>query len=262
MRDYRDAKAMAQTLRQAFKEKSVSLTHSESLELIATVLGVADWNTLSAAINASPKAAVPAVQTITRPVLPLRDLVLFPGMTSPIFAMRLKSLAAIEQAIAGDKEIFFVTQRRAADDDPGPDDLYALGVVAKAIEVAKLPDGSIKMMVHGVRRARARRFDSEGSCLVAELAAVGREGAAREEATTVSRELLRRFEAHANINLEAPPQALMLLPHLHDGGAIADMIAQYLSLTVEQRQQILEEADVIKRMQMILAIMAPNRQAA
>jgi uncharacterized protein len=262
MRDYRDAKAMALTLRQALKDKSVSLTHSESLELIAAVLGVADWNTLSAAINASPKAAAPAVQTVTRPVLPLRDLVLFPGMTSPIFAMRLKSLAAIEQAIAGDKEIFFVTQRRAADDDPGPDDLYALGVVAKAIEVSKLPDGSIKMMVHGVRRARAKRFDSQGACLVAELAAVEREGAAREEATTVSRELLRRFEAHANINLEAPPQALMLLPHLQDGGAIADMIAQYLSLSVEQRQQILEEPDVIKRMQMILAIMAPDRQAA
>lgn len=261
MRDYRDAKSMAQTLRQALKERSTSLTHSESLELIARIFGVADWNTLSARIDASPKT-VPAVQTVRRPAMPLRDLVLFPGMTSPIFAMRLKSLAAIEQAMAGDKEIFFVTQRRAADDDPGADDLYMLGVVAKVIEVAKLPDGSIKMMVHGMRRARAERFDLEGGCLVAELSAVEREGAAREEAATVSRELLGRFEAHANISLEAPPQALMLLPHLQDGGAIADMIAQYLSLSVEQRQQILEEANVIKRMQMILAIMAPDRRAA
>jgi ATP-dependent Lon protease len=262
MRDYRDAKAMAQTLRQAFKDKSVALTHSESLELIARVLGVADWNTLSARITASPPAATAEVPTVRRPVLPLRDLVLFPDMTTPIFAMRLKSVAAIEQAMATDKEIFFVTQRKAADDDPGPDELYALGVVARPIEVAKLPDGSIKMMVQGLRRARATRFDPDGGCLVAELAAVEREGAAREEATTVSRELLRRFAAHANIDLESPPQALVQLGYLQDPGRIADVIAQYLSLSIEQRQQVLEAMDVVQRMQMIMAMMKPDRQAA
>lgn len=262
MRDYRDAKAMAQTLRQALKDKSVELTHSESLELISRVLGVADWNTLSAAINASPPATRSEVPTVRRPVLPLRDLVLFPDMTTPIFAMRLKSVAAIEQAMATDKEIFFVTQRKAADDDPGPDDLHALGVVARPIEVAKLPDGSIKMMVQGLRRARAARFDAAGGCLVAELAAVEREGAAREEAATVSRELLRRFEAHANISLEALPQALVQLGYLQDPGRIADVIAQYLSLSIEQRQQVLEAMDVVQRMQMIMAMMKPDRQAA
>src|SRR6516165_9540751 len=129
MRDYRDAKAMAQTLRQALKEKSVSLTHSEGLELIARVLGLPDWNTLSARINASSKAAAAETPTLRRPVLPLRDLVLFPEMTSPIYAARLKSLAAIEQAMASDREIFCVTQKRVADDDPTADDLYALGAV-------------------------------------------------------------------------------------------------------------------------------------
>lgn len=262
MRDYRDAKAMAQTLRQAFKEKSVALTHSESLELIARVLGIADWNTLSARINTSPPAVAPEVPTVRRPVLPLRDLVLFPDMTTPIFAMRLKSVAAIEQAMATDKEIFFVTQRKAADDDPGPDDLYALGVVARPIEVAKQPDGAIKMMVQGLRRARAMRFDPDGHCLVAELASVEREGAAREEAATVSRELLRRFEAHANISLESPPQALVMLGYLQDPGRIADAIAQYLSLSVEQRQDVLETADVVRRMQKIMVMMNRDRQAA
>jgi ATP-dependent Lon protease len=262
MRNYRDAKAMAQTLRQALKEKSVSLTNSESLELIAKVLGIADWNTLSAMINASPKAGPADVPTVRKPVMPLRDLVLFPEMTTPIYAMRLKSLAAIEQAMAADKEIFFVTQRRVADDDPAPDDLYALGVVARTIDLVKMPDGSVKLMVQGLRRARATRFDTDGDCLVAELAAVSREGAAREEAATVSRELLRRFEAHANIDLASPPQALLMLPHLHDPGRIADVIAQYLSLTVEQRQQVLEATDVVQRMQMVLAMMTPERQAA
>ena len=262
MRDYRDAKAMAQTLRQAFKERSVSLTHSESLELIAKVLGLADWNTLSARIDASPKAAPSVLPTVRKPVLAMRDLVLFPDMTTPIYAGRPKSLAAIEQAMAGDKEFFSVTQRRVADDDPGPGDLYTIGVVARPLDVFKMPDGSIKMLAQGLRRARVTRFDTEGACLMAELTAVSREGAAREEAATVSRELLQRFAAHANIDLASPPQALAILPHLQDPGRIADMIAQYLSLTIEQRQQLLETTDVVQRMQMILALMAPDRQAA
>ena len=249
MRDYRDAKAMAQTLRQALKERSVSLTHSESLELIAKVLGLADWNTLSARIDASPKAAPSVLPTVRKPVLAMRDLVLFPDMTTPIYAGRPKSLAAIEQAMAGDKEFFSVTQRRGADDDPGPGDLYALGVVARPLDVFKMPDGSIKMLAQGLRRARVTRFDTEGACLVAELA-------------TVSRELLQRFAVHASIDLASPPQALAILPHLQDPGRIADMIAQYLSLTIEQRQQLLEMTDVVQRMQMILALMAPDRQAA
>jgi len=262
MRDYRDAKAMAQTLRQTLKERSVSLTHSESLELIARLLGLPDWNTLSARINASPKPASAATPTVRRPVLPLRDLVLFPGMTSPIYAMRPKSVAAIEQAMASDQEIFFVTQKRVADDDPAADDLYTLGVVARPIEVAKTPDGAIKMLVQGLRRARAARFEMEGAYLAAELAAVSREGTVREEAATVSRDLLQRFAVHANIDLESPPQALLMLPRLEDPGRIADMIAQYLSISIEQRQQVLEETDVVRRMRMILALMAPDRQAA
>ncbi|MBI2737883.1 MAG: LON peptidase substrate-binding domain-containing protein [Rhodospirillales bacterium] len=262
MRDYRDAKAMAQTLRQAFKEKSVSLTHSESLELTARVLGLADWNTLSARIDASPKAAPLVLPAVRKPVVAMRGLVLFPDMTTPIYAGRPKSLAAIEQAMAADKEFFSVTQRRVADDDPGPDDLYTIGVIARPLDVFKMPDGSIKMVAQGLRRARVTRFDAEGACLVAELAAMSSEGAAREEATTVSRELLQRFAAHANIDLASPPQALLILPHLNDPGRIADMIAQYLSLSVEQRQQVLEATDVVQRMRMILALMAPDRQAA
>jgi ATP-dependent Lon protease len=262
MRDYRDAKAMAQTLRQAFKEKSVSLTHSESLELIARVLGLADWNTLSARIDASPMATPAGISTVRKPVVAMRGLVLFPDMTTPIYAGRPKSLAAIEQAMAADKEFFSVTQRRTVDDDPGPVDLYAVGVIARPLDVFKMPDGSIKMLVQGLRRARVTRFETEGVCLVAELAEVLREGEAREEAAIVSRELLQRFAAHANIDLASPPQALLILPHLQDAGRVADMIAQYLSLSVEQRQQVLEETDVIKRMQMILAIMGPDRQAA
>lgn len=195
---------LAVRLSGALKEKSVSLTHSESLELIAKVLGLADRNTLSARIDASPKAGPAVTLTVRKPVVPMRDLVLFPDMTTPIYAARPKSLAAIEQAMAADKELLFVAQRRAADDDPGSGDLYAIGVVARPLDIAKMPDGSIKMLVQGLRRARVTRIDTQGGCPG---------GRAR---------------------------ALAILPHLQNPGRIADMIARYLSLTFGQRQHLLE----------------------
>jgi ATP-dependent Lon protease len=125
MRDFRDAKAMAQTLREALKAKSVSLTHSESLELVARLFGLPDWNFLAARIQASPSApsvlgtappAVPAKAAV--PIIAIRDMVLFPKMVVPVFVGREKTRRAIERALATDRRIVVVTQRRSADDDP------------------------------------------------------------------------------------------------------------------------------------------------
>lgn len=151
MRDYRDAKAMAQTLRQALKERSVSLTHSESLELIAKVLGFADWNVLSARIQAEQH------DTIKLPVVPMRDFVLFPQATVPLWASRVKTVRAIGQAMTADKQIFVVTQRRFADDDPKAADLYEVGVITNIVSDLKLEDGTTKLIVRGLRRARIER---------------------------------------------------------------------------------------------------------
>jgi ATP-dependent Lon protease len=261
MRDYRDAKAMAQTLRQALKERSVSLTHSESLELIAKVLGAADWNVLSAAIQASANPAE-AGATFSLPVMPLRDIVLFPQMTTPIYAMRLKSLAAVERAMAGDKRIFFVTQHRAVDDTPGPSDLYDVGVVGSVADVFKLPDGGRKMTARGLQRARIVGFEAGGDCLVAKVSPIQEEAMVAEEAAALSSEVLRRFEVHANISLASPPQALIYLSHLREPGPIADTLAQYLSATIEQRQEILQTANVIRRLGIVRDLMGAERPAA
>ncbi len=129
MRDFRDAKAMAQTLREALKTKSVSLTHAESLELVAKTLGFHDWNVLSARIQSEHKR--PAIEVVRPPIaagerlptMPLRDLVLFPKMTVPLLAGREGSIRAVERAMAGDQRVLVVTQRRAADDNPSPQDL-------------------------------------------------------------------------------------------------------------------------------------------
>jgi ATP-dependent Lon protease len=179
MRVFRDAKAMAQTLRDAFKTKSVSITHSESLELIARVLGVHDWNTLSARIQLDrsatanvpglPKSpnAMPAGGII--PVTPMRDVVFFPGMVTPIFVGREKTMRALESATAGDGVILVVTQRRAGDDDPTFDDLYPVGVTANVLNRQVLPDGTLKFFVSCTARKTIARAVA-GDFLAAEVA--------------------------------------------------------------------------------------------
>jgi uncharacterized protein len=138
MRDFRDAKAMAQSLREALKTKSIPLTHSESLELIAKTLGFHDWNVLSAAIQATetvpakPSAPSPGRGT-PLPVAPMRDVVFFPQLMTSIFVGRDKTKRAVESAIAGDRRLFVVAQKRAQDDDPDFGALYSIGVIADVI---------------------------------------------------------------------------------------------------------------------------------
>src|ERR1700754_3131309 len=160
MRDFRDAKAMAQTLREALKAKSVSLTHSESLELVARTFGLPDWNFLAAKIQASQRVAGQSAPTVSPatstgsfvPVIPMRDLVLFPLMVVPIFVGREKTRRAIERAMATSGRILVITQRRAGDDDPTLDDLHTVVVTASVIHSATLLDGTMKLFVSGHER--------------------------------------------------------------------------------------------------------------
>ena len=157
MRDFRDAKAMAQTLRTALSEKNISVSHSECLELIARQFGTANWNTLSAKIQAEPRgsdsmpAKIPKKTTVppalkrgmTFPMVPLRDIVIFPQMVCPLFMGREKSLRAVQQAAKGDGRIFLVAQRSARDDNPSAGQLYMMGVVADLLQQMTAPDGSL-----------------------------------------------------------------------------------------------------------------------
>ena len=194
MRDFRDAKAMAQTLRDALKTKSVSLTHSESLELIAKAFGLHDWNVLAVAIQASQPVPVPTEPRESPdggsvvPVVPLRDIVVFPQMVVPLFVGREKTRRAAETALARDGRVFAVTQRRATDDDPSLTDLHKIGVVAKVIHHLPLSDGTIKLFISGVQRAaivklvasefmaaEVASFEDTGSGLTAESMALSRQ---------------------------------------------------------------------------------------
>ena len=266
MRDFRDAKAMAQSLREALKAKSIALTHSESLDLIARTFGLHDWNVLAAAIQASqPLALEPEQPPASRegnaalPIVPLRDIVVFPQMVLPLFVGRDKTKQAVETALSGDGRVLAVTQLRAGDDDPGLSDLYPVGVTANVMRRLSANDGTMKVFVSGLRRVAVIK-PVAAEFLAAEFAPV--EDIRREITTdtlALARQVLDAYEAFANAS------SARFLSYHADPGMLADAIApllQMLSIGLEKMQQLLETVDVVKRLEMILELMQAGRQAA
>jgi uncharacterized protein len=278
MRDFRDAKAMAQTLRESLKSKSVSITHSESLELVARSFGLPDWNYLAAKIQASEAAVAPASRVAPLPVavaasmpagagvpiLPIRDIVIFPQMVAPIFVGRDKTKRAIERAIATDGRVLMVTQRRSTDDDPALDGLYSVGVMASIIHNTTLLDGTLKLFISGHDRSRIVR-PVEAQFLAAEVATLEQASGHSAEAVVLFRTVLEAYQRWANVDLSAVPQgpqARLRLPSMEEPGALADAIAPLLPIEIEQKQQLLETADVVARLEAILELMKSSRHAA
>jgi len=276
MRDFRDAKAMAQTLREALKTKSVSLTHSESLELVAKTFGLPDWNFLAARIQASqpasPSSVAPApVDGVTSksgeagiPILPMRDLVLFPEMVAPIFVGREKTRLAVAKAMAADGRVLVVTQRRAADDDPAPDALYPVGVTAGIINCVTQVDGTLKLFVSGLERSAIVR-PVEADFLVAEVARIDETRGDTAEAVALSRAVLDAYQIHAKVDFTAlplQPQLRIRLPNIGEASLLADSVVQLLSIGIDKKQQLLETSDVVVRLEAILELMRAGQHAA
>ena len=278
MRDFRDAKAMAQTLREALKAKSVSLTHSESLELMAKAFGFHDWNELAAKIQASQPATVPAsapsspatilpsppAEAGVVPVIPMRDLVLFPQMIAPVFVGREKTRRAIERAVGMDGRILVVTQRRSGDDDPDLDALYSVGVTASVLNREPLPDGTLKLFISGLHRTVVVK-PVDGAFLAAVTTPIEETRGQTPEAVALSRAVLRAYQVYANIDFSALPQELQArfrLPSMGEPGRLADSVALLLSVGIDKRQQLLETSDVVARLEKILELMKAGRDAA
>ena len=271
MRDFRDAKAMAQTLRQALKAKSVSLSHSESLEIVARTLGFRGWNVLAAKIESERQPAVSATKiempTAQKkragalPTIPLRDLVLFPQMVFPIFVGRDKTKLAVAQALSAEKVVFGITQIRARDDDPSIERLYRVGVTASVVHQQLLHNGTLKIIVQTLQRASVKRF-VEGEFLAAQITPLDERRGDDPDAARLSRTVLEAYQAYTNLNLASPPQHLTGLPHIHEAAVLADAIAHLLSITIDQRQELLETCDVVERLEKLLTLMKVDQKTA
>jgi ATP-dependent Lon protease len=271
MRDFRDAKAMAQTLRDELKAKGVCLTHSDNLELVAKVLGFHDWNTLAAKIQSEdqslitqPGTTVPATSKPTRaglPTVPLRDIVLFPNTVIPLYAGRDATVRALGHAMAGNKRILAVTQRRAADDAPTPDALYNVGVIASVIDLVSLDDGTMKLMVNALERAAVIHF-AEGEFLTADTAPIQESRGEEEAAFNLSRAVLEKLQAHHSIALLSSPYDYLSRVAIRKPSVLADAIAPLLSAEIDKKQELLETSDVVTRLEKIIALMNTDRQPA
>jgi ATP-dependent Lon protease len=240
------------------------------LELVAKILGFHDWNVLIARIQSEHLPPVPELGTAIPatalppipaglPTVPLRDIVLFPQMIAPLLMGRDASKRAVERAMAGDKRILAVTQRRAADDHPAPDALFGVGVTASVIDLTTLNDGTIRLVVKGIERAVVLHL-AEGQFLAAEIAPIEESRGQEAEAFPLMRAVLEKFQAYRNASLLSPPYTR--LPHIREPGVLADAVAPFLWIDIDRRQDLLETSDVITRLEKILALMKTDLQAA
>ncbi|MCK1387343.1 LON peptidase substrate-binding domain-containing protein [Bradyrhizobium sp. 21] len=266
MRDFRDAKAMAQTLRSSLSARAIHISHSESLELVSKMFGVADWNTLSAKIEGGgQKLSVRSDDAAVRRffAIPMRDLVPFPGATYPVFAGRPKTLQALNQASKQQREIVIAVQKASSVDDPTLNDIYSIGVLAGIRDLVHLHDGTVKALVQIHRRVAIKDFINESESFIACVQDVN-EGAITE-APDLIRMTVAQFASYAgrhNVNI---PQILMPLggvrdPDLiadvvskqtSDPGWVADIIAGCLKLSVEDKQGLLATLDPVNRLEAV-----------
>src|SRR6478735_1197330 len=189
------------------------------------------------------------------PILPLRDIVVFPHRIVPLFVGREKSVAALEAAMAADKELFLVAQLDPGEDDPDRDALYDLGVIATAMQLLKLPDGTVRVLVEGVKRARLVDLTPRDGYTAAEIEEVEEEGSGGPEAQALMRSVIDQFENYAKLNKRLPPETGIQLGEIEDASALADAVASNLSIKVADKQALLGELNPARRMEMVFAFM-------
>jgi ATP-dependent Lon protease len=198
----------------------------------------------------TPSSASDVVQY---PLLPLRDVVVFPHMVIPLFVGRPKSIKAMETAMEAGKSILLVAQKSAAKDDPGPQDMYAIGCVSNILQMLKLPDGTVKVLVEGGTRAHIRDVVDVRTHWVAEAAPVPPDNAPVPEVEAMRRALLSAFDQYVKLNKKIPPEILTSLSGIDEAGRLADTVAAHLPLKLEQKQQVLEMFDVKTRLEHLLS---------
>jgi len=191
----------------------------------------------------------------TYPLLPLRDIVVFPQMIVPLFVGRDKSVAALERAMEQDKEIFLVAQLDPARDDPDRDDLYDIGVIATVLQLLKLPDGTVRVLVEGGERARLNRLEVTGDHVLAEVEALPARAVSGTDVNALMRSVVDQFENYAKLNKKMPAETAVQLAEIDDASKLADAVAANIAVKVADKQSLLTEDDPVKRLEMVFGFM-------
>ncbi|MEL7000473.1 MAG: endopeptidase La [Pseudomonadota bacterium] len=190
----------------------------------------------------------------TYPVLPLRDIVVFPHMIVPLFVGREKSVKALESVMKDDRQILLASQKDAALDEPEQDDIYRIGALANVLQLLKLPDGTVKVLVEGRSRAKITQFIANDDFFEAHVVGIEEIDGEEETVAALSRSLIERFERYVKLNKNVPEEAMASIGEIEDPSKLADTIAGHLGVKLSERQTLLEEPDVAKRMERILGL--------
>ena len=195
--------------------------------------------------------------TITKklPVLPLRDIVVFPNMVAPLFVGREKSVRALDIVEDGENEIMLIAQRDATVDEPVAEDLYAIGTVATILQLLKLPDGTVKVLVEGKSRAKMVTLEDQGDFFEAEVELLEDDTEANEEVETLARAVVEQFEGYVKLNRKVPPEAVASISEIEDPLRLADSVAAQLSVKLNEKQALLELNNVTERLERVFSLM-------
>ena len=194
-------------------------------------------------------------QSESYPVLPLRDIVVFPHMIVPLFVGREKSVRALEDVMKDDKQILLVAQKNASQDDPASGDIYTVGTVSTVLQLLKLPDGTVKVLVEGGQRARITRFTEKSEFFQAEAAAMPEGEGEPQELEALARSVVTQFEQYIKLNKKVPPEVLVSINQIEDPSKLADTVASHLALKISEKQELLEIETVSERLERVYSYM-------
>ncbi len=198
----------------------------------------------------------PSKSVVAMPVLPLRDVVVYPHMVIPLFVGRDKSIKALDAAMAqGEKQILLMAQREATEDNPSVSDIYSLGSISTILQLLKLPDGTVKVLVEGIRRGRVVDYVHTDPYFLANVDFVEDAPLREEEAEVLVRTLLNQFEKYVKLNKKIPPEIVTSVSSIEDPGRLADTIAAHMSLKINEKQNVLEITSLRERLERLMALM-------
>src|SRR5262247_2355368 len=202
-----------------------------------------------------PKTVKERAGKETYPVLPLRDIVVFPYMIVPLFVGREKSINALEEVMRADKQILLAAQKNAGDDDPAPDAIYQMGTLASVLQLLKLPDCTVKVLVEGTARAKVVRYSDNPSYFEAEVERIVETLGTKDEIEALARSAVSQFESYVKLNKKISPEVLGTITQIEDYSKLADTIASHLAIKIADKQDILEITAVSSRLERVYTLM-------